>query len=340
MEVDDDVLIDAVISDFPTRLPGTRPTHAPGIAATGWFRASEEAERYSSAEHLSGKRIPVTVRFSNSPGGPGVPDSDPVSRGMAVKFHLGETTVDEHGILRSETQCDLVGFALPTFIANSVASYLEFTEAAIPVPIIPIPRWRNVLGLLKLQPPLPRREPGDINVLAFARRFPPARFTLVANSALSPPASYARCRYHPVHAFRLTTGDTSTFVRFQWEPVAGVSPVAKGVVGDYLHQELEDRLAQGPAEFILRAKVADRGDDTTDPTIPWPESRRRLMLGRLCIETLAPDQDHGGERLSFNPGRLVPGIEMSDDELLRTRSSVYRRSHARRLAEIEGATTA
>ncbi len=100
--------------------------------------------------------------------------------------------------------------------------------------------------------------------------------------------------------------------------------------GDFLKEELRERLARGPADFVLRMQVAEQGDDTSDPTRAWPESRPRLVMGHLRVDAVVRDQLHGNERLGFDPTRLVPGIELSDDPILRARSDVYRRSAERR----------
>lgn len=48
--------------------------HAVGIGATGYFVPSDVAADYTAAEHFSGGRVPVTVRFSNGSGSPTVRD--------------------------------------------------------------------------------------------------------------------------------------------------------------------------------------------------------------------------------------------------------------------------
>ena len=80
----DDTVIDDILNDCPGHRPGTRPIHAPGIAATGWFQATGVAADFTEAAHFGGGRVPVTVRFSNGTGLSTVADSTPAVRGMAV----------------------------------------------------------------------------------------------------------------------------------------------------------------------------------------------------------------------------------------------------------------
>jgi Catalase len=55
----------------------------------GTFKASAEAARLSSATLFNGSSIPVTARFSDGSGMPGVPDGSPaMPRGIAMKYHL------------------------------------------------------------------------------------------------------------------------------------------------------------------------------------------------------------------------------------------------------------
>lgn len=338
----EDEAIQAIRSNFPGNRPERRPIHAPGVGATGWFRASTLAAGYSSAEHLSGRRIPVTVRFSNGTGDPREADTKPRTvRGMAVRFHLGEHGRDEDGVVGSDRATDLVSMTLPVFFANTVGAFLQLSRVAARGPepeLEPGPtacrsiqtRLRRLLALLKLLEHDPTVTATDRALLAFADEYHPARLGMAATFLLGVPESYATCCYHAVHAFRLTGARGTTAVRFHWEPVAGVRPAPDGVKEHFLRDELTRRLRQGPAEFVLRAQVAEAGDDTSDPTVPWPQSRKRLILGELSVDTLVGGADAGGERLEFDPTRLVPGVELCDDEILHARRDVYARSFARR----------
>ena len=69
---------------------GFRAFHAKGIVVQGSFKASPEAASLSKAPIFDGSTIPVTVRFSDNGGFPGIPDgsADANPRGMAIKFQL------------------------------------------------------------------------------------------------------------------------------------------------------------------------------------------------------------------------------------------------------------
>ena len=327
-----DSIIDAIIKGSPSHTAGTRPIHAPGMLVSGRFQPSEVASTFTDAAHFSGPPVPVTARFSSGTGSMDVPDSEPLVRGMAVKFHLGQAGLAGDVV-------DMVAMTLPVFFTPTMASFMDFLGAIRYEPGPPpstgrLGKLRNVLRLL----PEPSRPLGrsEVAAIGFADKYPPSRRSVLALTALGLPQSFVTCTYHAVHAFVLRAGGHPTAVRFRWEPAAGVRPAPEKTKGNYLQEELRDRLARGPAEFVLRMQVAEHGDDTSDPTRPWPETRRRVVMGHLRIDSPVTDQVDGNERLTFDPTRLVPGIEVGDDPILLARREVYQRSFARRLAHSPG----
>ncbi|MDQ1426779.1 MAG: catalase [Acidimicrobiaceae bacterium] len=333
-------LVDDVVRACPAHRAGTRPIHAPGIAATGWFSATPVASTFTTAAHFSGRRILVTVRFSNGTGDSDEPDSTPQVRGMAVKFHLGVLCRDEWGVLHSEDETDLIGMTMPMFFARDVADFRAFVDAARPVPAARRSWRQKVLGQLRLDTPFPTVAPGEVSnepgVFDYASRHPEACPAAVFLGAKFVPESYTTCCYHAVHAFAISAPDsTHRWARFHWEPVDGVrsaSPEACRLRGGerFLRDGLKDQIVNGRAEFVLRMELAEQGDDPTDPTRPWSQRRPRVVMGHLRLTDVPEDQWHGGELLSFNPTRLVPGIGLSADPTLNIRGEVYRVSSARR----------
>jgi catalase len=92
---------------------------------------------------------------------------------------------------------------------------------------------------------------------------------------------------------------------------------------EYLREELENRLRRWPARFMLMMTIGDAGDALDDPTQPWPVRRIRVVMGSLTLIKVAEDQAADGERISFNPCRLSPGIEVSRDPILEARLGAY-----------------
>ena len=86
--VDPKALVETIIAAFPDHEADKRPIHTVGIGVEGYFVASPAAARYCVAEHMQGKKVPVTVRFSNGSGSPKKHDTWSDAPGMATRIHL------------------------------------------------------------------------------------------------------------------------------------------------------------------------------------------------------------------------------------------------------------
>jgi catalase len=116
-------------------------------------------------------------------------------------------------------------------------------------------------------------------------------------------------------------------------PVKWLSPVAARNAGrDYLQEELRRRLESGPVGFSYEVQIAIPGDPVDDPSAAWPKARRRVEVGRFAITGLETERETGGDVLVFDPTRVVDGIELSDDPVLRFRHDAYSESVDRRMA--------
>ncbi len=321
-----EALVDAVVADFPDHDPRLRPVHTIGVGVTGSFEASDVARDYCTAEHFQGQSLPVTVRFSNSSGSPVQHDGWSDVRGMATRFHLARGTTD------------LIAMTLREFFSATVDDFLAFSKAARMSPVARQSPWSKIADMLRLKPPLPDPMPGQTisgvpGSLNYANHNRAAQLAVFEAGMIGAPVSYARATYNAVHTFIITAPDaTRRYVRFLWQPTAGIKLTDPNAppVDDYLHQELRDRLAYWPAQFLLLMTIGEAGDAFDDPTIPWPIRRRRVVMGTLTLTTVADDQVEGCERLSFNPCRLVPGIAMSNDPILAARRDAYEVSRQRR----------
>jgi catalase len=79
------------------------------------------------------------------------------------------------------------------------------------------------------------------------------------------------------------------------------------------------------------AQLADPGDQTKDPTQPWPADRKLVNLGTITITSVDPDSTTAEKSLLFLPGNLTDGIEPSDDPLIDARNQAYAVSYGRRI---------
>lgn len=286
--------------------PGFRAAHAKGVVFSGTFTPSAEAAGLCRAPHFQGDPVEATVRLSNGGGDPTAPDADRRDgKGLAVKFHLpdGEAT-------------DLVFVSIPVFLVRDEHSFLEFVQARKPDP-----------------------ETGEIDmekVGAYLAEHPETAAALqLVLPALTPPRSYATTAFNSLHAFRLVNADgEGRWVRYRWVPEAGEEKLAEEEIdaagNDYLQEEIVERVAAGPVAFELVARLAEEGDTLEDPTLPWPEERETVTLGRL--EVTEAIEEPTDPPLINDPNNLCDGIEASADKILAARSPAYSVSIERRLA--------
>jgi catalase len=288
--------IDAIDGKFGTHA-GRRALHAKGSVYSGTFTATPAAAALTRAVHMRGDPIEVTARFSNGGGDPNQPDYAPDVRGLAVTFNLPDGS-----------RTDISAQTLPRFPFKGPGPFVEFLRLSKP----------SLSSAMKM--PL------------FLARNPAAIGTLRENLRLmKPPPSYAAITYYALHAYKwVDAGGGERFVRYTWRPTVEHPALhggeAKRRGRDYLREELEARLAEGPARFELEVQIAGPGDDPGDPSSVWPQDRERVVVGAL--EVVAPAEE--GDEYVFDPTRVTDGIELSDDPVLRFRPRAYSLSHDRR----------
>jgi catalase len=285
--------------------PDARAAHAKGTLCAATFTPTPEARSLSRAAHFRDGPTRAHVRFSNGSGDPTASDCEPrEGRGMATKFYLADGTTT-----------DVIGITLPAFFVNTVDGFLDFCRARTPDPAT--------------------GEPDPAAIGAFLEQHPEALTAGAAVLSASPPESYLTCAYNSLHAYRFVddSGD-SRFVRYRWEPEAGEASItvedAEARGPNYLQEDLATRLEGAPAAFELSVQIAGDGDDVDDPSVPWPDDRQRVKLGRLEVTGLAHDREKGDDVLVFDPTRVTDGIELSNDPILLFRTRAYAESVLRR----------
>jgi catalase len=282
--------------------PGYRANHAKGIVAEGNFKASPDAATLSKAILFNGAVVPITVRFSNSTGIPNLPDGSDFANphGMAIKYHLP-----------NGSDTDMVINSLKFF---PVATGEEFRDL--------------FLALAASPPTAPKPTPFD----KFMGAHPAAG---AAFGTVATPDSFADEEYYGIDAFVLVdAAGHRQAVRYQMVPekLVHLAPAdAAARAPDFLMTDLRDRLKQGAITFHLKAQLAAAGDPTSDPTKPWPDNNKVVDLGVLTIVDVVPDSDAAQKALLFLPGRIIDGIELSDDQLVQTRDGAYAVSFSRRI---------
>jgi catalase len=284
--------------------PGFRPVHAKGIVCFGTFSGAPEARGVSRAPHLQGQSVPTVIRFANASGNPGVHDGLANTRSLAAKFQLPEGK-----------NADILANSIEGFPARTPEEFLAFLRAQLPDPVT--------------------GQPAPDAVPRFLGSHPAARAFIERLMQKPVPASYGQAGYHAEHAFRFTAADgTSRFGRYRWMPEAGeayLSPdEASQRSANFLREELESRLRNGPVEFRLLLQLAGENDPTDDVTALWPADRPLVELGRLEVTGISPTGAADERRMVFDPTNLTDGIDLSGDPILLARSAAYSISYDHR----------
>lgn len=284
--------------------PGMRAAHAKGIVLDGQFTPSASATTVSKASHFQKikKPIPTTIRFSAFTGLPAISDTDPGAspRGMAVKFHLPDGS-----------KTDLVTHSFNGF------------------PVATTAELRDLLLALSATKP---GDPPPTALDTFLSSHPAAKSFLEASKPA--PASYGSLSYFGVNTFKFTNAKgMTTFGRYQLQPMAGEHFLSteqlRTMDPNYLTNEIRERVRRGPIKFKLLLQVAAQDDTLDNPSITWPDSRKKIELGTITITKLVPDSEAAEKKLLFMPGMLVPGVEAADP-MIADRSAAYLVSSARR----------
>lgn len=284
--------------------PGFRPAHAKGLMCSGTFTPSREAEMLTRAPHASMPSTPVTVRFSDATGIPDIVDNDPANsspRGFAVRFHLAE-----------HSHTDIIAQSANGFPARTGEEFLQFLRAATEFAT----GHPEALG-------------------AFIASHPGAKRFVELPKPI--PTSFAREAYFAITAFKFTS---ATGVirngRFRILPEAGTEYLsdreASARSGNFLFDELGERLKKGPVKLNVLVQIAERGDDITDSTVPWPETRAEVRFGTITLTARVDDQQPELRKIIFDPVPRVDGIDSAGDPLTDVRSDVYLLSGRRRRA--------
>ncbi len=283
---------------------GLRANHTKGIVVEGTFKPSAEGPTLSSASVFRGPAVPVTVRFSDSTGLPALADGSEAANphGMSIKFHLADGS-----------DMDVVVNSLPYF---PVATGEEF---------------RDLLQAITESGP---EAPHPNKLEQFAGAHPS-----VASSAaqLKTPTSFARETYNGVDAFIFVGPAGRQPFRFKFVPTGGTDYLSRADADkqppNYLLDELPPRLAKAPAEFHVLAQLANPGDQTKDPSQPWPDDRRLVDLGTITLTKAVADSATAEKALRYLPNRVPAGIELSDDPLIIARVQAYLISFGRRAGQ-------
>ena len=275
--------------------PNARAVHAKGLFFEGEFTPAATAKSLTMAPHLQKTSVPVTVRFSDFTGIPYISDTIGASnpRGMAIKFHLadGKST-------------DIIAHSFNGFPVATTDEFREF-----------------LLDISKSGPDAPH--PNAIE--QFLGTHPIAKTFLTTQKP--PSVSYGTLSYFGVNSFKFINAQgNSSYIRYQIIPEAGeqflTAEQFKQSGSNYLSEEIKGRISKGSVKFKLYAQVAEKGDHIEDPSVAWPDQRKRVLLGTITINRFADNSLEQDKALVYNPGNLPAGIAISDP-MVADRAKLY-----------------
>jgi catalase len=282
--------------------PKVRASFAKGRCVRGTYVPSDQAAEITKSRSFT-EPSRVLARFSVGGGNPKVADTNNlVLRGFS--FRLG---AEEH-------RSDILVESAPVHFARTLDQMLAFLKARIP----------GSDG-----------KPDMEKVKAFSAANPETLHQASYIAARRLPASFAGTTYWGVHAFPATNAKGETrFIKFKVVPVGGditlTEEEARAKSADFLHEDLENRIAAGDVRFNVMALLDRPGDPTMDVTHRWPDedSREEVRLGTIVITAL--EANEACDASIFNPANLADGIGHPPDEIFAARRAAYTISLAKR----------
>lgn len=290
------------------RHDGFRRNHAKGLAAIGTFTSTGAGAQVSRAAVFKPGTVPVVGRFSLSGGLPDQPDKPDTGRGLGLMFRLPDGE-----------QWRIAMVNIPVFTDNTPQGFYDRMLASRPQPQTGMPDPQAMADFLAAHPE-------TAAAMKIIKQSPPS-------------AGFADSTYRGLHAFRAINdkGET-TFLRWTAMPEQPVSPEQPAEPPDSndknrLFDALIDTVARGPVSWKLILTLAEPGDPTNDPTLPWPANRPTIEAGTITIDAVHTEAPGNARDINFDPMVLPDGLAASDDPLLSARSAVYARSFNRRARE-------
>lgn len=308
----DHIYFDKLMHFDRERIP-ERVVHARGSGAHGIFEMNADISQYTSADFLQkGKKTPVFVRFSTVAGFKGSTDLARDVRGFSVKFYT------------EEGNFDLVGNNIPVFFIQDAMNFPDLVHAVKPEPHNEMPQAASAhdtfWDFISLMPES-------------------AHMIMWAMSDRAIPRSLRMMEGFGVHTFKLVNKEgKGTFVKFHWKPKLGVHGVAwqeaqkiSGYNSDFHRQDLWEAIDKGNfPQWDLGVQLIPEEDeekysfDLLDATKLVPEELVPVQIvGTMTLNRNPENFFAETEQAAFDPGRLVPGIDFSNDPLLQGRIFSY-----------------
>ncbi len=278
--------------------PGFRKAHARGLCASGTFSPAN-SEHFTQAELLSNGDLPVTMRFSVGGANPDSDERKPGTRGAGLQIQLPNDSVHH-----------FTGNNFPVFAGKDPATFFGFLSTLLP------------------------DENGQYNpekTIAYVQQNPSVQAHAAWQKNAQTAASYANTQYFGLHTFYYDNAGEPTRFRWQLVPDLGVKTLTKEetekMPADFLAATLAKQLSDGEVSFRLEASIGEPGDSDIDPSVQWPDDRKKAILGTITLSSSGGEACNG---LNFDPNAMSAGFEPSADPVLSMRSPAYAISFGKR----------
>lgn len=299
-----------------------RVVHARGYSAYGEFECYQSMKHVTRAGFLqeSGKKTPLTIRFSTVQGPKGSYDTARDLRCQGVKFYTDQGNYD------------LTTIAMPVLIVQDPMKFPDVMHAyqakqsdGIPTATGAHDRFWDYVA----------NNPESIHMVTW----------IMSDRGIV--RSYRMMESWSINTYLFMNEEgKATFVRFVWKPVLGVHSflqdeafVIGGLDPDFHRKDLREAIDLGAyPEYELGVQLIPLEDefkydfDILDSAKFWPEELIPVQLiGKMTLNRNIDSYFTESEQVAFNPANVVPGIGFSNDPVLQGRLFAYRDTQTHRL---------
>jgi len=289
------------------RIP-QRVVHARGAGAHGEFVSYGDQSKLTKAKLFSAKdkATPVFLRFSVVIHPDGSPEQLRDPRGFSTKFYT------------EEGNWDLVGNNLPVFFIRDAMKFPDLIHAFKPSPVT--------------------NQQDPHRIFDFLSHVPESTHQITwLYSDRGTPANYRQMEGFGVNALKFVNAEgEATYVKFNWRSMQGIKTFtdaeakadsARNHSG--FTEDLYENIKAGKFPSwelgiqVMKPEDLDKFDfNPLDDTKVWT-GIEETKIGKMTLNKVPDNFFQFTEQVAFDPGMVVPGIELSEDKMIQGRAFSY-----------------
>lgn len=313
-------LID-ILSHFDRERIPERVVHAKGGGAHGYFQVTDSLEDICMADLFqSGKKCPITVRFSTVGGESGSHDCARDPRGFSVKFRT------------EEGNFDMVANNTPVFFLRDPAKFPYFIHTQ------------------KRHPSTHLTHADDSTVFwdYLSQNPESVHQVMILMGDRGIPDGWRKMHGYSGHTLKLVNKKGEwVYAQMHMKSKQGTGFITQedsaNYSPDYAQKDLYDAIEKGDYpgwDVCFQTMTAKQAEElwekqkinVFDLTHVWPHSQFPLRkVGEFFLNENVTNYFAEIEQVAFSPSHLVPGIEPSADPVLQSRLFSYPDTHRHRL---------